>query len=167
MSKSLRYAALLFTLVIIPTAALITRSRLAGPDDPIQLRVDLSDRVLHVIVDEDDVIQTFGVAVGTDAHPTPTGRFRTGRIVWDPDWVPPRTEWARNLKPRAAGDPSNPMQGVKIYFREPDYYIHGTNNPESIGSAASHGCLRMHAEEAKTLAAMIAEQGSVLLEIHD
>jgi lipoprotein-anchoring transpeptidase ErfK/SrfK len=51
------------------------------------------------------------------------------------------------------------MQGVKIYFRAPDYYIHGTNNPGSIGSAASHGCLRMTEGDAKALARRIQKAG--------
>jgi lipoprotein-anchoring transpeptidase ErfK/SrfK len=51
------------------------------------------------------------------------------------------------------------MQGVKIYFREPWYYIHGTNDPGSIGTAASRGCLRMRASEAKELARLIERSG--------
>ena len=67
------------------------------------------------------------------------------------------------LKPREGGDPRNPMQGVKIYFREPWYFIHGTNKPGSIGSAASHGCLRMRTKDAKALARMISKHRSVVL----
>jgi lipoprotein-anchoring transpeptidase ErfK/SrfK len=56
------------------------------------------------------------------------------------------------------------MQGVKIYFRAPDYFIHGTNDPESIGEAASHGCVRMTARDAMRLARRIERAGgSVLL----
>jgi lipoprotein-anchoring transpeptidase ErfK/SrfK len=131
-------------------------------DETPTLKVDLSERVLRV-VEDGEVVRTYGVAVGTRKHPTPTGTYRTGRIVWNPRWVPPPSEWARRLKARAGGDPRNPMQGVKIYFREPWYFIHGTNNPESIGSAASHGCLRMRTKDAKALARRISEHGSVQL----
>ena len=51
------------------------------------------------------------------------------------------------------------MQGVKIYFRAPYYYIHGTNNPGSIGEAASHGCIRMTEEDAVALARRIERAG--------
>jgi murein L,D-transpeptidase YcbB/YkuD len=51
------------------------------------------------------------------------------------------------------------MQGVKIYFREPAYFIHGTNDPESIGSAASHGCVRMETSQAMALARRLMEHG--------
>ncbi|HSL69098.1 MAG TPA: L,D-transpeptidase, partial [Longimicrobiales bacterium] len=128
------------------------------------LVVDLSDRKLR-IVEGGEVTRSYGVAVGTRKHPTPTGRYRTGRIEWNPRWVPPPSEWARRFRPRAPGDPRNPMQGVKIYFREPWYFIHGTNDPASIGTAASHGCLRMRVSDAKSLARFISRRGSMLLVI--
>ena len=51
------------------------------------------------------------------------------------------------------------MQAVKIYFRAPYYFIHGTNDPDSIGEAASHGCLRMTPEDATSLAHRIERAG--------
>jgi len=124
----------------------------------LELSVDLSKRRLYVH-EGGKLVETYRVAVGRASNPTPTGTFRTGRIEWNPRWVPPPREWARKLKPRAPGDPRNPMQGVKIYFREPWYFIHGTNNPASIGSAASHGCLRMRSGDAKKLARLIQRSG--------
>src|SRR5687768_14311913 len=155
-------------LLALPIFALIASSALVlkvhGRAETLSLRVDLSDRELHVIEDG-DVVRTYGVAVGTRKHPTPTGSFWTGDIQWNPRWVPPPSEWARKLRARAGGDPRNPMQGVKIYFKPPYYYIHGTNSPGSIGSAASHGCLRMRTKDAKALARRISKHGSVLLVI--
>ncbi len=157
----------LFLACIPVAAAVLSRSSIVDRlrfGSPLQLKVDLSERVLYVIRDG-DVVETYGVAVGTASHPTPTGNFRTGRIDWNPRWVPPNSEWARNEIPREPGDPANPMQGVKIYFREPAYFIHGTNDPESIGTAASHGCLRMSVGDAKSLARQIEEYGTVPLTI--
>ena len=51
------------------------------------------------------------------------------------------------------------MKVVKIFFQEPDYYIHGTGDVESLGSAASHGCLRMDPTEVAELAKIIMEHG--------
>ncbi len=130
--------------------------------DDLSLKVDLSNREMYLI-ENGEVVRTYGVAIGSRKHPTPTGRYWTGRIVWNPRWVPPPSKWARKLKARAAGDPRNPMQGVKIYFREPWFYIHGTNAPGSIGTASSHGCIRMRTRDAKRLAKVVSEHGSVLL----
>src|SRR5688572_24863547 len=150
---------LLVVFALLPLfAAIVTGprilARMRADGGSMSLRVDLSDRTLHV-VENGEITQTYDVAVGTRKHPTPTGRFRTGRILWNPRWIPPASEWARKLRPRAPGDPRNPMQGVKIYFREPAYFIHGTNDPGSIGTAASHGCIRMRTDDAKSLARRI------------
>ena len=51
------------------------------------------------------------------------------------------------------------MQGVKIYFQAPYYFIHGTNDPGSIGEAASHGCIRMDPDDAVALAKRIESAG--------
>ena len=131
-----------------------------------RLDADISARTLKVLVDG-KVVRTYGIAVGKASHPTPTGSFRTGTIDWNPAWVPPNSEWAKNKKPQAPGAPGNPLRGVKIYFRAPAYYIHGTSSPGSIGKAASHGCIRMTESDAKSLARRIeAAGGSVPLVIH-
>ena len=51
------------------------------------------------------------------------------------------------------------MQTVKIFFREPDYYIHGTPEVESLGGAASKGCLRMDPREVADVAKWVMEHG--------
>lgn len=157
-TQRLRIGTLLALAPIVPAVlwATLRDTRVDPPN--LRLEVSLSARQLKVI-ERGRVVRTYGVAVGRAKTPTPTGSFRTGRIVWNPSWIPPRAWWARNKRPQPPGAPENPMQGVKIYFRAPDYYIHGTNNPGSIGSAASHGCLRMTEGDAKALARRIQKAG--------
>jgi len=166
--RHVRLGALLVALPIIPAALwLVPWSRLLEPRPPDRLEVDLSSRTLHV-VEDGRVVNTYGIAVGRPSHPTPTGSFRTGTIDWNPAWTPPPTGWARNKRYQPPGAASNPMQGVKIYFRAPYYFIHGTNNPGSIGEAASHGCIRMTEDDAVSLARWIQSVGgSVVLLIQD
>ena len=150
---------------ILPLALLW--SYLHIDNSPTRIVVNLSSRELSV-VEDGDVVVTYGVAVGRPSHPTPTGRFQTGDIVWNPSWTPPPTGWARNKRYQPPGAAANPMQGVKIYFRAPYYYIHGTNNPGSIGEAASHGCIRMTEDDAVALARRIERAGgSVPMLIHE
>jgi lipoprotein-anchoring transpeptidase ErfK/SrfK len=130
----------------------------SGPTGPIAIKVSLSARQLRVVQDG-ATVATYGVAVGRPSHPTPTGSFRTGDIVWNPSWRPPPVAWAAKKHYEPPGAASNPMQGVKIYFQAPYYFIHGTNNPESIGEAASHGCIRMVPSDAKALARRIERAG--------
>jgi lipoprotein-anchoring transpeptidase ErfK/SrfK len=129
------------------------------PANGVRVRVDLSERRL-VLEDGGQVVREFGVAIGKPSHPTPTGQFTVRKMIWNPRWVPPKNRaWARGKKPREPGDPGNPMQTVKIFFKEPYYYIHGTNDPKSIGAAASHGCLRMTPEDAAELGGYLMEHG--------
>src|ERR1700741_4470730 len=90
------------------------------------LSVDLSERTLYVMKGGEEV-GSYPVAIGQRAHPTPTGRYRIRHLVWNPRWCPPDARWARGRRPRAPGDPRNPMGRVKLFFKEPDLYIHGTH----------------------------------------
>jgi lipoprotein-anchoring transpeptidase ErfK/SrfK len=135
-----------------------TRAAASSDPRPFSILVDLSERQLYVRRG-DDVIETFQVAVGTDAHPTPKGTYRIRKIVWNPRWVPPDEKWARGKRPQPPGSPNNPMGRVKLFFVEPDYYIHGTRNEESLGQAESHGCVRMRNPEVIRLATSVMENG--------
>ena len=136
----------------------------AAPDSevvaeaPVRLEVDLSERRLQ-LYRGDEVVESFAVAVGKSAHPTPKGDFGIRRIIWNPRWVPPKVPWAKGKTAKAPGDPENPMGRVKMFFKEPDYYIHGTNAEESLGSAASHGCIRMSNADIVRLAEVVMEGG--------
>lgn len=142
---------------IRPTSATPTTRTTAG-DASFALTVDLSERMLYV-TRGDEVVKEYPVAVGKSAHPTPRGEFNVNRIIWNPRWVPPTARWARGKRPREAGDPRNPMGRVKMFFRQPDYYIHGTNDEDSLGEAASHGCIRMRNDDVIELARMVMENG--------
>jgi lipoprotein-anchoring transpeptidase ErfK/SrfK len=122
------------------------------------LAIDLSDRRLYVMEGE-EVTDSYAVAIGKPKHPTPRGTFAARRIVWNPRWVPPNERWARDKAPRAPGDPRNPMGRVKIFFSDPDYYIHGTRDVDSLGEAESHGCVRMRNSEVIALAKRVMEHG--------
>lgn len=113
------------------------------------LRLNIPAYRLDVLVDS-TVVTSHGVAVGMRRHRTPTGRFAVHRIVWNPWWVPPRSAWARKDTVTPPG-PANPMGRVKLLMGGP-YYLHGTPFATSIGSAASHGCIRMRNEDAIALA---------------
>ncbi len=126
---------------------------------PFALHADLGARMIFV-QRGDSTLKTYSVAVGQDKYPTPTGTFTIRKIIWNPSWrPPPGSDWAKGKTAKGPGEPGNPMKVVKIFFREPDYYIHGTDAIESLGSAESHGCLRMHPEEVADLAKLIMEHG--------
>ena len=127
-----------------------------APAAAIQLEVSLSDRQLRVL-QEGTLLRSYEVAIGQEKYPTPTGTFSIGRLVWNPRWVPPKVPWAKGKTAKEPGDPDNPMGKVKLFFKEPDYYIHGTQAEESLGQAASHGCVRMANSDVVEVAQLVME----------
>jgi lipoprotein-anchoring transpeptidase ErfK/SrfK len=126
------------------------------PDAPMWLEAHLSSRKLTVMKG-DSVVKEYDIAIGNPNYPTPTGNFTVRKLIWNPAWVPPDEKWARGKRPTPPGARDNPMKMVKIFFQEPDYYIHGTGAVQSLGEAASHGCLRMDPNEAAELALMLMD----------
>lgn len=90
------------------------------------------------------------IASGTSEHPTPTGRFVVYEKVVDPTWLPPDSEWAKDAKPVEPG-PDNPLGTRWIGLDWGGIGIHGTNAPWTVGSAASHGCMRMETYQVEEL----------------
>lgn len=124
----------------------------------LRLEVDLSERMLVAWVDGQPAEQ-FQVAVGKDKYPTPTGSFEIAKVIWNPAWHPPDSKWARGKTPKPPGHPDNPMKRVKLFFKEPTYYIHGTGELDSLGKARSHGCVRMDPDDVTRLAQLVMEHG--------
>jgi len=153
-------AAIVGVMVVGGTAAFHHRASAEVADDPPAIRVeaDLSERKLY-IKSGDSVLESYDVAVGKGSKQTPQGKYTIRKIVWNPSWVPPDEPWAKDKKPQAPGAKANPMKLVKIFFHEPDYYIHGTGDLESLGSAASHGCLRMDPDDAYRVARYLMDHG--------
>ncbi|MGA7616228.1 MAG: L,D-transpeptidase [Thermoanaerobaculia bacterium] len=152
-------ATLAAILMLVAATSAFARNTNETSSDLPWIEVSLSKKQLEVHLGS-DVVSTYGVAVGKDGHPTPTGEFNVRKIIWNPGWVPPPdAAWAKNAEAKKPGDPDNPMKMVKIFFQEPDYYIHGTNDPDSIGEAASHGCIRMVPKEAAEVAKYLMDHG--------
>lgn len=129
----------------------------APTDNDYSIVVDLSDRQLYVL-NQGTVVHTYPVAVGMKSHPTPRGRFAIEHVVWNPYWHPPDAAWADGKSVQEPG-PDNPMGRVKMFFQEPDYFIHGTPEEDSVGRPDSHGCVRMYQDDAISLARQVMAHG--------
>ena len=97
--------------------------------------------------------RSWDVAVGERRYPTPLGSFWISEVTWNPWWVPPPSDWAAG-QTRTPPGPTNPMGRVKLRFFA-DYYLHGTPLEESVGQAASHGCVRLRNAAAIELATLV------------
>jgi lipoprotein-anchoring transpeptidase ErfK/SrfK len=95
-------------------------------------------------------VRTFRIAVGTSSHPTPRGLFSIVMMQRNPTWFPPDSPWAEGLGPVSPG-PGNPLGTRWMGTSAPAVGIHGTPASSSIGTAASHGCIRMYIRDAEWL----------------
>ena len=134
------------------------RETLPRPDVSESLALVLNIPAFRLDVREDGtIVRSYRVAVGMRRFATPTGDFAISRIIWNPWWHPPDAEWAAKDTITPPG-PRNPMGKVKLLLDGP-YYLHGTPLVESLGHAASHGCIRMRSEDAADLARLLQRYG--------
>ena len=127
------------------------------PPPDLRLEVNLAERELYVYRN-DERIATHDVAVGTEDWPTQTGEWKINQVVFNPRWNPPAEEWAKDEKVMEPGDPENPLGVAQLVYDAPRS-IHGTNAPESLGKARSHGSIRVANSTARRLARMVMESG--------
>ncbi len=122
-------------LVAIAEAAAQDKSSAGGgaPRDR-RIVVSIPDRKL-ALVEDGRVLRTYPVAVGAAVSPSPTGQFKVVSRLSRPTYYHPGV-----VIPPGKG---NPLGTRWIGLDRKGYGIHGTNEPRSIGKAASHGCIRM------------------------
>jgi hypothetical protein len=89
-------------------------------------------------------VKSYGVAVGQPAYPTPNGLFSITNKAVNPTWNVPDSPWAGALRNEtvAGGSAQNPLKARWMGIVN-GVGIHGTAESGSIGSRASHGCIRM------------------------
>lgn len=128
------------------------------PPPDLRLEVNVAERELYVYRN-DERIATHPVAVGTSEWPTRTGEWTINQVVFNPRWTPPKEEsWAKDEEVSEPGDPENPLGVAQLVYDAPRS-IHGTNEPESLGKAQSHGSIRIANDVVRRLARQVMESG--------
>jgi lipoprotein-anchoring transpeptidase ErfK/SrfK len=109
-----------------------------------QIVVDIGDLRLYLYRDG-VLVKSYPVATGQPAYPTPTGTYSIVNMTKDPTWLPPNSDWAKDAQPIPPGT-ENPLGTRWMGTSAPGVGIHGVPPSEdgSIGTYASHGCIRMH-----------------------
>jgi lipoprotein-anchoring transpeptidase ErfK/SrfK len=120
----------------------VTADELAGAY-PAYLTVDRSNFQLR-LWENLELTKTYTIAVGALGFDTPAGVYNIQNMAVDPAWNVPNSDWAGDLAGTVVpgGVPENPLKErwMGIYDGAG---IHGTDDVGSLGSAASHGCIRM------------------------
>ncbi|MGA7808616.1 L,D-transpeptidase, partial [Bradyrhizobium sp.] len=126
-----------------------------------RLDVDKSRQTVKVYSRENELIAFFPASVGSDDKPTPSGTLKVTLIESDPLFhYNPRYQF-KEVETRRAFDlgpgPNNPLGTMWIALSKPSYGIHGTPEPSQVGSAASHGCVRLTNWDVQRLADMLSK----------
>ena len=125
--------------------------KLKIPRGPFNLRIYLAQFRMDVYL-QDTYVRSYPVGLGVDRG-TPLGVWRVKERLMNPTYYPPAS--ATDKRVIAPGDPNNPLgerwiglEGLEgAAVGQSGFGIHGTIEPDSIGKAVSHGCIRMHNED--------------------
>lgn len=120
----------------------------------IVIRVDENKLYLY---DGFEVLRTWSVATAMPGWTTPQGDWNLYRKAVNPTWYNPALDsWGADLPAVVPGGPTAPLGTRALYITAPGLIrIHGTPADSSIGSYASHGCIRMHNSEIEQLYPMV------------
>lgn len=138
-----------------------------GSDQPQAARivVDKSDSTLIAYDEAGKIIGAFTVTTGSEHDPLPLGDWKITGVAHNPPfsydpslfWDVPDSEEPQQLPP----GPNGPVGVVWIDLSKEHYGIHGTPEPETIGRAQSHGCVRLTNWDAARLAQMVSQSTEV------
>jgi hypothetical protein len=158
--NKLAIAAVAALMMAVQTQAQDTTNRASqepAPAEPQAKRaiiVSLEDRKL-ALLEDGQVRKVYTVAVGKPTTPSPVGTFTIQRRVANPVYH----HAGKTIQPGPGNPVGTRWMGLSIH----GYGIHGTNEPRSIGKAASHGCIRMARADLEELYGMVAEGDTVEL----
>lgn len=127
----------------------VTRSEVAA-EYPSYLTLDRASFTLRLWKNL-KLAKTYTVAVGQEGLETPEGLYAIQEKEENPTWNVPDSAWAGSLAGQSIPPgPSNPIKARWMAIYE-GAGIHGTEETESLGSAASHGCVRMSIPDVEEL----------------
>jgi L,D-transpeptidase ErfK/SrfK len=120
---------------------LIPGRRILPPDAPADgIVVNIPERMLYLFR-HGHFIKYYPVAIGRGTHDTPLGKFKITRLVKNPTWLPPA--WAGKGEAVIKPGPGNPLGDRWIGISAKGIGFHATADLNSVGTVASHGCMRM------------------------
>jgi L,D-transpeptidase ErfK/SrfK len=149
------------------TRILLPSRRILPPGSREGIVVNLPEHRLYYFPkpakNEKPVVITYPVSIGKAGNSTPLGQTYVTAKIEHPSWVPTQSIRKDHAVrgdplPRVIGPgPDNPIGDFKMRlgFGDGTYEIHGTNNPATVGTAATYGCIGMYPEDLAALYALI------------
>jgi lipoprotein-anchoring transpeptidase ErfK/SrfK len=108
--------------------------------------------------------KTYRIALGMAGYDTPAGRYRIQSKQVNPSWTAPNRPWAGSMAGQTVpgGAPNNPLKARWLGV-DGSVGIHGTAEEWSIGTRASHGCIRMRVRDVIDLYRRVPLGSTVLI----
>jgi lipoprotein-anchoring transpeptidase ErfK/SrfK len=118
-----------------------------GGETPGTIIIDTPRRFLYLVQEGGRAVR-YGIGVGRPGFTWAGVKEVSAKREW-PDWTPPAEMLRRrpDLPHHMAGGPENPLGARALYLGSSLYRIHGSNEPWTIGTAVSSGCIRMRNED--------------------
>jgi lipoprotein-anchoring transpeptidase ErfK/SrfK len=109
--------------------------------------ISTSERRLYLVLPGQRALK-YGIGVGREGFAWAGTQTITRKQEW-PDWRPPAQMLQRrpDLPRHMEGGPENPLGARAMYLGSTLFRIHGSNEPDTIGTAVSSGCIRMLNED--------------------
>ncbi len=124
--------------------------------------VRLQDFKLDLYKDS-KIVKHYTVGVGALRFPTPPGAYYVRSKAVNPTWRNPGSGWARSMPAYIGPGPRNPLGTRALRLDRGALVIHGTPQPWTIGTRASHGCIRMKRPDIEQLFDLVPEQTPVFI----
>jgi len=118
-----------------------------GDAPPGTIVINTPDKFLYLVQEDSKAIR-YGIGVGRPGFTWAGTHEVTAKREW-PDWRPPKEMLERrpDLPLYMEGGPDNPLGARALYLGSTLYRIHGSNEPWTIGTQVSSGCIRMRNED--------------------
>jgi lipoprotein-anchoring transpeptidase ErfK/SrfK len=125
--------------------------------------VDLSENRLY-LYEGLKPVRDYAVATAAPGYETPVGTWKVVDKRENPTWYNPALDtWGAELPRVIPPGPGNPLGTRALYLNAPGIRIHGTYNSPSIGTYASHGCIRMLISESEELFQLVGTGARVII----
>jgi len=132
--------------------------------EPGTVVVRTSERRLYLILGKGQAMM-YGIGVGREGFTWSGVSTVTDKREW-PDWTPPPEMIRRrpDLPRHMRGGPENPLGARAMYLGDTMYRIHGSNEPHTIGTAATSGCIRLTNEDVIDLYSRVKIGATVIVQ---
>lgn len=154
----------LFYHVLIPSLFILPKAAHKG------IVINVAEKRLFYYPSHSNLVFTFPIGLGKVGWSTPLGYMHIVEKIKNPTWYAPKSilqalaaEGYKNVPAVIPPGPNDPLGDYALRLSRRMYLIHGTNDPDSVGTQASSGCIRLFAPDINQLFHLVSKGTSVTI----